>query len=213
VNLIAEPMEHLVITIHPAPSDEGLLRVSDAMQQVMDALNLFEEAKRAIASPRESFEWRLERASTNSPFTVVAVAEAMDPTADVSAQVRRVKSEVSSGIRKLIQDRQPSWWMGPEAIKLAQSIFARTQNGIGSTEIEFEPTEKIAIDRTEADAGIKAIKGINAINKVNTLEQPAFGQVRVANDVRTRRVEPGTVGICIGTRRVEEENAHACSNK
>jgi len=31
--------------------------------------------------------------------------------------------------------------------------------------------------------------------------------------VRARRVEPGTVGICIGTRRVEEKSAHACSNK
>ena len=29
-------MDRLVITIHPTPSDEGLLRVSDAMEQVID---------------------------------------------------------------------------------------------------------------------------------------------------------------------------------
>jgi hypothetical protein len=171
-------MERIVITIHPTPSDERLLRVSDAMQQVIDALKLFEEAKRAIASPQESFEWRLERASTNTPFTIVAVAEAIDPAVDVSAQVRRVKSEVSSGIRKLIQQQEPPWWMGPEAISLARSVFARTQNGIASTEIEFAPNEKIAIDRTEADAGIRAIAGINAINLDAELgEREAFGEI------------------------------------
>jgi hypothetical protein len=171
-------MERIVITIYPTPSDEGLLRVSDAMQQVIDTLKLCEEANRAMASPQESFEWRLERASTNTPFTVVAVAEAVDPAVDVSAQVRRVKSEVSSGIRKLIKHSEPTWWMGPEAITLARSMFVRTQNGIAITEIEFEPTEKIAIDRTEAAVGIRAIAGISAINLDAEIgEREAMGEI------------------------------------
>jgi hypothetical protein len=40
-----------------------------------------------------------------------------------------------------------------------------------------------------------------------------FATIAAPPTVRTRRVGPGTVGICIGTRRVEEKNAHVCSNK
>jgi hypothetical protein len=171
-------MERLVITIHPTLSDQGLLRVSDAMQQVIDYLKLFEEAERAIASPEESFEWRLERASTNTPFTVVAVAEGLHPPIDVSDQVQRVKAEFSSGIRKLIQNRELPWWMGPDAVNLARSVFTRTQNGIGSTEIEIAPNEKLSIDRVQADAGMKAIAGISAIGvEADLAERVAYGEI------------------------------------
>lgn len=171
-------MERIVITIHPMPSDDGLLRVSDALQQVIDCLKLFEEAERAMASPQESFEWRLQRASTNTPFTVWAIAEPLDPAVDVSARVQSVKSEVSSGIRKLIQHSEPPWWMGPAAINLARSVFARTRNGIASTRIEFAPNETILIDRAQADAGVRAIEGISAINLDAELgEREAFGEI------------------------------------
>jgi hypothetical protein len=59
-------MDRLVITIHPAPSDEGLLRVSDAMQQVIDALRVLEQAERVLVPPQDTFEWRLEHAEAGS---------------------------------------------------------------------------------------------------------------------------------------------------
>lgn len=171
-------MERLRITIHPSPSDEGLLRVSDAMQQVIDLIRLHEEAARAMASPLESFEWRLERASASSPFTVIAVAESLDPQIDVSVQAQKVKSQVSSGIRDLIQHSTLPSWMGPDAINLARSIFNRTHNGIAVTEIEFTPTETIAIDRPRANAAIDAIAGISAINVEDLGERKAFGEIQ-----------------------------------
>lgn len=171
-------MERLIITIHPTPSDDGLLRVADAMQQVIDYFKLFEKVERAMASPQESFEWRLERASTNTPFTVWAIAEPLDPSVDVSARVRRVKSEVSSGLRKLVQHSEPPWWMEPDAIDLARALFGRTRNGIASTQIEFAPNETLLIDRAQADAGLRAIEGINAINLEGALgEREAFGEI------------------------------------
>jgi hypothetical protein len=42
-------MDRLVITIHPTPSDEGLLRVSEAMEQVIDALRVFETSRAGSA--------------------------------------------------------------------------------------------------------------------------------------------------------------------
>src|SRR5262249_61414669 len=67
-------MDRLVITIHPTPSDEGLLRVADAMQQVVDALRVIEQAERALVPPQELFEWRCEGApSPTSVFVGVCV--------------------------------------------------------------------------------------------------------------------------------------------
>lgn len=148
------------------------------MQQVIDLIRLHEEAARAIASPQEAFEWRLERASASSPFTVVAVAEPLDPHVDVDTQVMRVKSEVSSGMRSLMQHDSPPWWMGRDAIDLARSVFGRTANGIAVTEIEFAPTERVAIDRPHASAAIEAIAGLNAISLEDLPEREAFGEIQ-----------------------------------
>src|SRR5258707_14314983 len=70
-------MDRVVITIHPTPSDEGLQRVSDAMQQV-DALRVFEQAERGLGPPQEYFEWRLKRAAADSVLPVVPVADPLD---------------------------------------------------------------------------------------------------------------------------------------
>lgn len=72
------------------------------MQQVLDLLRLFEVVERQRGRPHEAFEWRLERASTASPFTVVALAEAVDPAVDVSDHVAAVKEEVGVGYRELV---------------------------------------------------------------------------------------------------------------
>jgi elongation factor P hydroxylase len=118
-------MDRLVITIHPTPSDEGLLRVSDAMQQVIDALRVFEQAERVLVPPQEYFEWRLERASAGSPFTVVAVAAPLDATKkDVTPYILRVKSEVSHGIRNFISHGIPPRWMDPEGMVALRRLLS-----------------------------------------------------------------------------------------
>jgi hypothetical protein len=38
----------LVITVRPDPSDDGLLPINEAFQQVLDALKLFEQAARSL---------------------------------------------------------------------------------------------------------------------------------------------------------------------
>ena len=171
-------MDRVVITIHPEPSDEGLLRVAEAMQQVIDALKIFAEADRAIGTPHQAFEWKLERASTNTPFTVVALAEAKNPTVDVSAHVRRVKAEVSSGVRNLIVRGEAPPWMSPEVITVVKELFTRNKNGIARTDIDFEAAaEPLTIDREGADAGLRAIEAINAIDTSDLPEREAFGEV------------------------------------
>jgi hypothetical protein len=176
-------MDRLVITIHPAPSDEGLLRVTDAMQQVIDALRVLEQAERALVTPQELFEWRLERASTASPFTVVAVAEAIDPSVNVTPHVRRVKTEVSRGLRDFIIRGVPPHWMDPEGMLAFRRVLSRNQNGVGRTDIDFDigvsnEHDVISIEREQADAGLRAITALNIMDFADDLpERESFGEI------------------------------------
>jgi hypothetical protein len=170
-------MDRLVITIHPTPSDEGLLRVSDAMEQVIDALRVFEQAERVLVSPQEYFEWRLERASAGSPFTVVAVAAPLDATKkDVTPYILRVKSEVSHGIRNFISHGIPPRWMDPEGMVAFRRLLSRNQNGIGRTDIDFDvgpnTHDVVSIDREKAEAGIHAIAALNIMDLADDLKFP-----------------------------------------
>jgi hypothetical protein len=175
-------MDRLVITIHPTLSDEGLLRVSDAMQQVIDALRVLEQAERVLVPPQDTFEWRLEHAAAGSPFTVVAVAEPVNPIADVTPHVRRVKAEVSRGMRDFISRGAPPSWMDPEGMFAFRRLLSRTQNGIGRTDIDFaggaDAPDVVSIDRAQADAGIRAITALNVMDLADALpERESFGEI------------------------------------
>jgi len=168
----------IVIKISPKPSGDGLLRVEDAMLQVIDALKLFEEAEKGLGEQQNTFEWRLERASTASPFTVIALAEPLDPHVDISPRLKKVKSEVSQGLRSLIQRGEVPDWMNLQAAGPAQNFFHRNQNGIWNTEIDFESDDVLLIDRAEADAGVKAIAARTAIDvSADLMDREAFGEI------------------------------------
>lgn len=149
------------------------------MNQVIDAFKLLSEAEQAIASPRESFRWKLESASTNSPLTIVAIAEPVIPGVDIGAQVRKVKQEFSSGMRKLINDHAPAWWMGPAALTLAGAVFTRTTNGISNTEIYLEQDDKLLLDKSNALAGSRAVSAITAMSVEKDLgARTSYGELQ-----------------------------------
>lgn len=171
-------MDHFVITIRPS-SDEALLPLKDAMQQVLDTVTVFMAAERSLGSPHEAFVWKLESATTNSPFTVIARAEASDPSVDVSAHVKRVKSEVSRGLRSLIENRVSPHWMGPDEANVIRGVFIRHRNGIGKTDIDLEDGNFISIDRARAEAGVNALAAINAALDVaaDLPQRQAYGEL------------------------------------
>lgn len=173
-------MERFVIKVLPAPSDDNKLVVADAMQQVLDALAIFQDAQNSLGTPQDAFEWRLERASANSPFTVIAIAESKNPTVDVAPHARRVKREVSEGMRKLVARGQPPQWMSQKTMATARHFFERTPDRIGATEIDFEADSGglLLVDAKVARAGTDAIDAINALDVAQSLpERQAFGEI------------------------------------
>jgi hypothetical protein len=167
----------IVIKITPPPVGDGLLRVSDAMLQVIDALKLFDEAETALGENRRVFEWRLERASTASPFTVTALAEPIDPNVEISTRVKKLKSEVSQGLRSVIRGERVPDWMNLQPASPVQNFFHRNINGIGTTEIDFEDDDVLLINRAAADVGASVIEARTAIDVFDLPEREAFGEV------------------------------------
>jgi len=169
----------LVITIRPEPSDDGRLQVREAFRQVLDTLELFEQAQRSLGDPHASFVWRLEKASTASPFTIIAVAEPVDPAIDVTPQVSRVKAEVADGVRNLIAHGRRPAWLERESLPIVRELFSRNLNGIATTEIDFEvPTlAPLSINRNQASAGLRAVEAINPIDAVDIPERVAHGEI------------------------------------
>jgi hypothetical protein len=167
----------LVITIRP--SDDGLLRVDDAFRQVLDALSLFQQAERSLGNPHATFVWRLEKASTGSPFTVIAVADAVDPAVDVTPQVARTKALVASGVRNLVAQAEPPSWLPRDAVPVVKEFFVRNLNGIARTEIDFEAPaiDPLTIDRTQASAGLRAVEAINPVDSSDIPERTAYGEI------------------------------------
>lgn len=155
-------MDRIVITIRPSPSEEGLLRVDDAMQQVIDLIKLLNRAERAMIAPGEAFEWRFKRATTNSPFTVEAIAEPINPAVNISAQVQLVKEEVARGLSDLISTGHAPIWMDQDAIQIARGLFTRNRNGIGRTDFDFDGAT-LSIGREEAETAIRTIDGISLL--------------------------------------------------
>jgi hypothetical protein len=171
-------MDRIVITIRPAPSDANLLSATDAMRQVIDTLKILSEAEQSFGSPHEAFQWKLESASTNSPLRIVLLAESVNPTVDVSAHVRRVKTEVSRGVLALVSQRAAAPWMKADVLKTMQGMLRRNVNGIGITEIDFETDDApIALDKAQAEIGLSAIEGLNATDSTDQPAREAWGEV------------------------------------
>ncbi|PTE10147.1 hypothetical protein [Mesorhizobium helmanticense] len=171
-------MDRVVITVHPTVSDEKLLSVTDAMQQVLDHMKLFEAAQQSMGDPHSRFEWRLEKASTNSPFTVVAVAQASNPSVNVSAMAKLVKTEVSQGLRSLMTRGTPPEWMTQDTFAVAKGIFARNLNGIGETYIDFEDGDVISITPDQAKAGINTLDAFNVMDfEQDLVPRQSFGEI------------------------------------
>jgi hypothetical protein len=170
-------MERLVITIHPAKSDDEPLRVEDAMRQVIDILRLHSEARKAVPRPEEGFDWKLESASTNSPFTVTARADPTIPGADVTSYVREVTEAWSTAMTDLTRRGVPAWWMDVDDLMTCAEMFRRNRNGIGLTQVVLADAPAVTIDKDAAANGLQAVTTVDALAlEESTGESVAWGE-------------------------------------
>lgn len=171
-------MERIEIIIRPPSSHDGRLLVVDAMQQVLDTLHLLDQAQKAMASPEDAFEWRLESASTNSPLKIVAVAEPIHAQAEVSEYVKKVTGEFAAGLRHLFATKELPWWMEPASFEVAKALFGRSAS-TASTEIVIAANDAVMLDKQQANAGLDAIYAAAPSSVDSELpERESLGELR-----------------------------------
>ncbi|MBI1187250.1 MAG: hypothetical protein GC206_07975 [Alphaproteobacteria bacterium] len=109
------------------------------MQQVLDFLRVAEDAKAHLGWSGFDFDWRLEKASTNSPFSLTAIAEPVAdiPVASIVAHVDEVERVAVGAFKDLARGLpMPSWLSQDGAASLAQ-LHRRALNGIRTTRFDF----------------------------------------------------------------------------
>ena len=177
--------QRLVITVRPRPSDGDRLKVSDAMRQVLDVLRVLESAERSIeADPRQDFDWRLERATTNSPFTVVAVAEPRIPGADVSLRARLIKHEAATAFRTVAERRPIPAWLDQDGTTALRGVFERVLNGIAATAIDFDADGEegvvsglVQIVPETATEAVDALRAASPLSDLHVPTRTAHGEL------------------------------------
>ena len=178
--------ERVVITVRPQPSGGGLLKVADAMQQVLDILRVFESAGRSLdTDPPQAFDWRLERASANSPFTIIAVAQARDPSVDVSQWAKLAKHEAAVAFRALADRRSPPAWLDQDGTAALRGVYERTLNGIAATAIDFDGTDvpdehitgSFEVAAETAEAALDVLRAASPLSEMHMPARVARGEL------------------------------------
>lgn len=156
---IAEKAEHqIVITVTPDEHHDGLLKVEDALLQVLAFLRVAEEGKESLGRVHEDFEWRLYSATTNSPFTVIATAIPINPTVDVTEHVIAVKSLTSRTFSQISIGEAPPGWLKPDGVAAVRGFFKRNTNGIAETTVDMPSVGTFVVDKATAANVVPALE-------------------------------------------------------
>ncbi len=151
---VAANAEHqIVITVEPSGAEPGgLLKVDDALRQVLAFLRVAEEGKSSLGRVHEDFEWFLYQASTQSPFRVVATAIAVNPTVDVTEHVTAVKEVTSRAFQRIVDGGAPPGWLRQDGVTAMREFFGRNANGIARTMLDFINVGVVEVDQAKAAA-------------------------------------------------------------
>ena len=154
--------ERIKITIRASGAHPDVLTVEDAMRQVLDIFELLQSAP--------GVEWKLTKATTNSPFCMEGEAVSFEPSVDVSVVARAEKVALARNLRDLISGAPPA---DPDfQIKTARQMLARNLNGVGATEIDFEQGEPVLITPRIADEAIRVLDHPRAVGSLYDFATP-----------------------------------------
>lgn len=159
--------EKVKIKIQPSGGVSTSLTVEDAMQQVLDYMDMLRAAD--LSKPSEKIIWRLESASTNSPLEVTAFATGYDPSIAIGLQARQSAERVSNSIETLEKGGSIPDWMDDTTVHTAERFLKRNMNGIGRTDIAINDAPPKTIVHGTAKVALLTIEKSRIQNQ---LEKP-----------------------------------------
>ena len=152
--------ERVKISIHPSSTKGDWLDIEDMAQQLLDFFSLLEKVNKNLKYDN-SLEWKLVSASTNSPLALEAEAYSREPNQIPDRQAVQVKKETSNVFNDIIEKSYLPDQIEPYEKKL-RNIFDRTNNGIGTTHIDFCNKGIKPVNITNKTA----YRALNALDKI-----------------------------------------------
>jgi len=166
------------IVVRPAPDDDSRLTVEDAMRQVLDAIEVLNAARTAaLGSSDAAFTWKLEKASTNSPFTIEAIADPVRFDAAIGSLVDKTKALAFETLSTTVKGDPPTHWISREGAGALGRIAARSMNGIASTLVDFYDSPAVEVTKENAPRLLQALRASDPYVQIETPKRVAFGDV------------------------------------
>src|SRR6185437_9024762 len=112
--------------------------VDDLLDQLRDYFAILEGVEQAIAEDgRNAIEWRVIKATTNSPITIEATAFPRDFAVNIDRRAALVTRQTAFGLDALKRGAErPSYFTDP-VLQRAEKLFARVTNGLAETRIDY----------------------------------------------------------------------------
>jgi hypothetical protein len=171
-----EVRDQIVVTVEPSTPSERL-DIAAAFQQVLDYLRLIELA----ASDDADFDWKLEKATTNSPFTVVAFTPIGGVAAKNQQSLAVAQRRTEEGLKELANGSVPTW-MRKRQRTTARRITKRFNDGIGRMALRPDEAAKnpFLLNRPLAQKALLTLEKVDGIEEVSIPQHSSFGEVEGA---------------------------------
>jgi hypothetical protein len=144
--------EKVTVTVRASGAHPDVLTVQDAMRQVLDIFDLLSDGPEG----NQGVQWKLARASTNTPFYAEGEAVSLEPAVDVSVIARAQKQLVAQGLRELAEGVLPEAW-DSKRLNTAKRLYQRNLNGVGATDIDFQNVATVTVTPIFAEQAIEAL--------------------------------------------------------
>ena len=165
--------DKIVVTIEP-PKPNERLDVAEAFKQVLDFLELVEQA----AGESAHFDWKLEKAFTNSPFTVVAFTPGSARAVARGASLPVAQTRVQNGLNELSDGAVPPW-MNKRQRTTARKIMKRYRGGIGRVALKTDEAAKrqFFFNSTMAAKALTTLEKVDGVEDIFVPAHRGYGEV------------------------------------
>ena len=165
----------VTFTVEPSEAHHEILILQDAFQQAIDFFALLtDEADKHVV-------WKLEMASTNSPFTCQGEPVDVRTWAAASAHVEERVSIVERNFRRIAEGKDFDDAFPREKLEIARRMLRRNTNGVGLTKAIFsEGADAVEVSQNTAKRYFE-----NVLTPVESLHSYLFS--------RTSRSEIGSL--------------------
>jgi hypothetical protein len=137
--------------------------VDDLLDQIRDYFDILEGVEEAVSEDgRQAIEWRIVKATTNTPITIEAAAFPKDFGVNIDNRVAIVTRQTALGLDALRHGGQRPPFFTEKVLLRAERMFERVTNGLAETLIEYG-AELPVLDITPAVAKVAAANTRNVL--------------------------------------------------